>query len=305
MSGKIVSLKLCLSVSVIICLFLFSADSFAQNDQRKDCSLAVAPDGQLVSPAGDEKKTIEDIALKNFTTPTDVEDAMAKSIERFRKTKRSQIGEFPPGLHIVESLPIRGGEGAHPTNPPVAIEDIKTVPDKHIPDLEAMSSSKSISRDLVRLRTPGNIYVDMIPSDSGGLKGLEFAGFITSGVYLKGNAHVTSEALRDLLATPSGKTGFSGVTRFFRGHPELGLIAINETDLVAAGSIRIIEAGKINTIVGSYPASLMRFKGEDGLGNLMSLRWADQSGKYYKIETSEIDDRAVEALMALASTFPR
>ena len=119
---------------------------------------------------------------------------------------------------------------------------------------------------------------------------------------LRGSGYASTERLKNLEETPTGRNGWTTLRRVYGNYQGLGYIVFEESDNTAAGITVLVPKNSINSEVEKYPATLARF--QDRGGKTMSeLSWLGSNGMIYSLKTSKIDDNSVNFLKKIANSI--
>lgn len=219
----------------------------------------------------------------------------AREILKGREIAIQHSGGYKPGVYIVENRQAAMW-GA---------ERIASVPAGHLLDIERIKEDKDgILKDGQGLHGDNDRYIDPIDVSGTDLGKSEMVGYALSGAYLNGPGYARTRELREAEATPSGRSGWTGLTRVYENVSSLGDVVLEESDIVAARSTALIPRAYVNAEVSGMPATLLRSQDASGK-TTTSLSWASKEGKTYDLTIGKIDDDSVRSLKRLAnSLFP-
>ncbi|MDQ1158424.1 hypothetical protein QE385_002751 [Sphingomonas sp. SORGH_AS 950] len=287
---KVKSAMTAASVAVILlCLFKFSG---IERESSRINTIQVIEDfskNEKLS-AEEARAGIKRIAKREKLSVSQVEAMVAESVQRIRDLNRAAAGGLKPGVHIVSVV------GA----PALSATKIKVVPIGGVIDIDRNFSAEKVFRGPDNLANDEDSYIVPLSVVGTNLESAKFAGYYYDGKYLRGDAYAETDRLRSLERTPSGRRGWSGITRVFSDYPEIGRVIFREADNVAAGIVVRVPQNSINTSVGSYPATLIRL--QDASGKSMSaVQWYGPDGRTSSLHIRQTDDHSVAAMMHLAN----
>jgi len=241
--------------------------------------------------AEEARAGIKRIAEREKLSVSQVEAMVAESVRRFRDLNRAAAGGgLEPGVHIVSVV------GA----PALSVTKIKVVPIGGVIDIDRNFSAEKVFRGPENLVNDEDLYIVPLSVVGTNLENAKFEGYCYDGNYLRGDAYAETDRLRSLERTPSGRRGWSGITRVFSDYPKIGRVIFRESDNVAAGIVVRVPQNSINTSVSSYPATLIRL--QDASGTSMSaVQWYGPDGRTSSLHIRQTDDHSVAAMMHLAN----
>ena len=245
-----------------------------------------------MSPSS-RRAAIENIAREQHRSIESIELEIANLIEKSRQDARAIAGNYYPGVHIVP------GTEESRINP----DAIKYVPNGSLVDFKKITGNSEL-RSPKNLANEKSLYIEPTDLKETGLVDVNMVGYQVSGGYLNGSDYTQTDVLRKAEATPSGRSGWTGLTRVYAGHATLDRIILDESDTAAARLIVLIPDNTLNSRVGPYRATLGRFKSDDGT-TMSDLSWINDAGRSYNLKISQIDDRSVGQLMLLADKIAR
>jgi hypothetical protein len=229
----------------------------------------------------------------------------SEMLDAVQEQVRKQAGGYGPGVHIVPdaqlNMPVKLAPGQTKSS---VIKDslagVRTVADGVIFDFKgAARSAKPGFRPASELAGDKSLYIDRRDIRKSGLKDSMLRSYTYSGTFLQGPDGIKDAKLRRHFETPTGRTGWTGLLRLFDGHPVLGAVLFQESDVAAAKGTVLIPESAINMRVLEFPATLSRK--QDAAGRTMSeISWAEEGRRIYSLSAGAVDDGSVSALRELA-----
>jgi len=275
--------------AILLCLFKFIG---IERESSRINTIQVIEDfskNEKLS-AEEARAGIKRIVEREKLSVSQVEAMVAESVQRIRDLNRAAAGGLEPGVHIVSVV------GA----PALSVTKIKVVPIGGVIDIDRNFSAEKVFRGPENLVNDKNSYIVPLSVVGTNLERAKFDGYYYDGNYLRGDAYAETDRLRSLERTPSGRRGWSGITRVFSDYPEIGRVIFRESDNVAAGIVVRVPQNSINTSVGSYPATLIRL--QDASGKSMSaVQWYGPDGRTSSLHIRQTDIHSVAAMMHLAN----
>lgn len=238
--------------------------------------------------AAKTRLSIEALAKAENISIAEAEHRFASFIAEAREETRLKAGGYPPGAHLVSS-----GRQVH-----IDPNEVKSVPSGGVIDFDLIRSRKMPTNTA---REPGRdaIYIEPLDVSGSSLKQAKLVKSEPGGAYLNGEGYARTQELRNAERTPSGKSGWTGMTRVFSEYEQLGNVILEESDNAAAGITVLVPRSSINSAVGKFPATLIRLK--DSGGKTMSdLSWIGDKDRTYSLKIEAIDDGSVLKLKQLA-----
>lgn len=251
-------------------LTMIRGNSVSQRDMKAQASIKLA--------AQDAHITLEE-----------AERQLTSSIVKARENARLAAGGYPPGAHIVSGL----------TKDILDPRKIKSVPAGGVIDFENI---RNMHRQL-RSGDPSkdeSIYIRPLDIDGSDLRNAKLIGYDTNGTLLKGANYAQTAELKRVEQTPSGRSGWTGLTRAYERVDQIDHVIFQESDNIAAGITVLIPENSVNAKVGKFPATLSRFVDTNGK-SMSDLSWLGPDGKTYSLKIEQIDDISIARLMKIAN----
>jgi len=261
--------------------------SGSANDHRK-VAVVAGKSSLLDERSAKTRRSIDALAKQENISPEEAERRFATLIAQAREETRLRAGGHPPGVHIVP------GEAQDPIDP----AKVKTVPVGGVIDFDLIHNGKFPA---ATVDTSGldSIYIDPLDISGSSLGQARLVKSEPGGAYLNGDSYARTRELRNAERTPNGKSGWTGLTRVFSGHGQLGDVMLDESDNLAAGITVLVPQSSINSTVSTFPAILTRL--QDASGKTMSdLTWIGKNDRTYSLKIKAIDEKSVENLKRLA-----
>ena len=275
--------------AILLCLFKFIG---IERESSRINTIQVIEDfskNEKLS-AEEARAGIKRIVEREKLSVSQVEAMVAESVQRIRDLNRTAAGGLEPGVHIVSVV----------GTPALSVTKIKVVPIGGVIDIDRNFSAEKVFRGAENLVNDEDLYIVPLSVVGTNLANAKFEGYYYDGNYLRGDAYAETDRLRSLERTPSGRRGWSGITRVFSDYPKIGRVIFRESDNVAAGIVVRVPQNSINTLVGSYPATLIRL--QDASGKSMSaVQWYGPDGRTSSLHIRQTDDHSVAAMMHLAN----
>lgn len=240
-----------------------------------------------------QRRLIHAIATSHDISVAEAERQVARQIHRIRALAIQEAGGYGPGVHIVKD-----GKGVK-WDP----SDVEVLPAGQLSDASKIKEDKNGQlKKGKKLLEDKDRYIDPIDVAGSTLGKADDVGYALGGVYLNGPAYASTKELKEVEQTPTGRSGWTQLTRVYQNVRSLGDVVLEESDNTAARIAVRIPDSFVNTSVTGLPATLIR--SQDGSGRTMtSLRWVAPGGKTYGLVINQIDNGSVRTLMELAETL--
>ena len=284
-------------ISLIVGLAILSVSSwlivvnFVGNDvaeREPTISTVTSTVRQTDTQATKTRLSIETLAKVENISIEEAEHRFASFIAEARQEARLKAEGYPPGAYFVSS----GRQGY------IDPKQVKSVPSGGVIDFDLIRDGKMPS-NTARDSGRDAIYIEPLDISHSSLNQAKLIQSEPGGTYRNGEGYARTQELRNAERTPSGKSGWTGLTRVFAQYEQLGNVIFEESDNVAAGTTVLVPQSSINSTVDKFPATLIRLR--DSGGKTMSdLSWIGDNNKTYSLKTEKIDDGSVLKLNQLA-----